>query len=189
MRTRRTATLVLLCLASLLVAACSSIGALTAWLNDEVAFTPTQLQHSLDKRFPRTFDKLGGLVSVTMANPRLSIPPGESRLRLDFDLGMGALGGEGATNGRLSLASGLRYDPSTQGLHLTDPELLTFDLPGSGSLLKGGARGIVNSLLTEYARTEPVYRLEPELLEKLPSGKRIDRVDIESGTVRVKLAK
>ena len=171
----------------LLVAACSTVGALSAWLNDEVALTPAQLQRSLDRRFPRTFDKLGGLVSVTMANPRLSIPPGDSRLRLEFDLGMGALGGEGATTGRLALASGLRYDAGTQGLHLDQPELLQFDLPGSGSLLKGGARGIVNSLLAEYARSEPVYVLDPDLLEKLPAGERIGSVGIERGVVLVRL--
>ena len=57
-----------------------SIGAMSAWLNDQVAFTPSQLQRSLDNRFPRTFDKLGGLVAVTLANPRLSIPPGDTRL-------------------------------------------------------------------------------------------------------------
>jgi hypothetical protein len=170
-----------------LLAACSTMGALSAWLNDQVAFTPTQLQHSLDKRFPRTFDKLGGLVEVTLANPRLSIPPGDTRLRLEFDVGMGALGGEGAPTGRLALASGLRYDPSTQGLHLVDPELQQFDLPGSGTLLKGGARGVVNSLLAEYARTEPVYRLDPDLLSKLPAGKRIGNVGIEQGVVVVHL--
>lgn len=169
------------------IAACSTVGALSAWLNDQVAFTPLQLQRSLDRRFPRTFDKLGGLVVVTMANPRLSIPPGDSRLRLEFDLGMGALGGEGATTGRLALASGLRYDPGTQGLHLDQPELLQFDLPGSGSLLKGGARGIVNSLLVEYARSEPVYTLEPDLLDRLPAGKRIGSVGIERGVVVVRL--
>lgn len=170
-----------------MLAACASLGAVSAWLNGEVAYTPAQLQRSLDRRFPRTFDKLGGLVSVTMANPRLSIPPGESRLRLEFDLGLGALGGEGATTGHLALASGLRYDAGTQGLHLEDPELLQFDLPGSGSLLKGGARGVVNSLLAEYARSEPVYRLEPDLLDKLPAGRRIERVAIERGAAVVHL--
>lgn len=169
------------------IAACSTLGVVSAWLNDQVAFTPSQLQRSLDRRFPRTFDKLGGLVSVTMANPRLSIPPGDARLRLEFDLGLGALGSEGATTGRLTLASGLRYDTSTQGLHLDNPELLQFDLPGAGSLLKGSARGIVNSLLAEYARSEPVYDLEPDLLDKLPAGKRIDTVGIERGVVVVRL--
>lgn len=172
---------------ALLVAACSTIGAVSAWLNDEVAFTPSQLQHSLDKRFPRTFDKLGGLVAVTLANPRISIPPGDTRLRLEFDVGMGALGSEGAPTGHLALASGLRYDPSTQGLHLVDPDLQQFDLPGSGTLLKGGARGVVNSLLAEYARSEPVYRLDPDLLDKLPSGKHIGTVGIDKGVVVVHL--
>lgn len=184
---RRAVRTCLLSIAMALLAACSSIGAISAWLNDEVAFTPSQLQHSLDKRFPRTFDKLGGLVSVTLAHPRLSIPPGDSRLRLEFDMGIGALGGEGAPTGHLALASGLRYDAGTQGLHLDDPELLQFDLPGSGSLFKGGARGIVNSLLAEYARSEPVYRLDPDLLDKLPADARIGTVDIARGVVVVRL--
>lgn len=187
----RVARILVPAILALLVAAgstaCSTIGAVSAWLNDQVSFTPSQLQHSLDRRFPRSFDKLGGLVSVTLANPRLSIPPGDTRLRLEFDMGLGALGSEGAPTGHLALASGLRYDPSTQGLHLVDPDLLQFDLPGSGSLLKGGARGIVNSLLAEYARSEPVYRLDPDLLDKLPSGKRIGTVDIERGVVVVHL--
>lgn len=171
------------------LAACSTLGAVSAWLNDEVAFTAPQLQRSLDKRFPRTFDKLGGLVTVTLTHPRLSIPPGDSRLRLEFDMGLGALGGEGAPTGHLALASGLRYDDTTQGLHLDAPELLQFDLPGSGTLLKGGARGVVNSLLAEYARTEPVYRLDPDLLSKLPSGKRVGAVAIEHQVVVVHLAR
>jgi len=184
---RHAATACLVAVFALLVAACSTIGAVSAWLNDEVAFTPSQLQHSLDKRFPRTFDKLGGVVAVTLTNPRLTIPPGDTRLRLEFDVGMGALGSEGAPTGHLALASGLRYDPSTQGLHLVDPDLQQFDLPGSNGLLKGGARGIVNSLLAEYARSEPVYTLDPDLLDKLPAGKRIGTVGIDKGVVVVHL--
>jgi len=170
-----------------LLAGCSTIGAMSAWLNDQVAFTSPQLQRYVDRRFPRSFDKLGGLVSVTLANPRLTIPPGDSRVRLEFDVGLGALGGEGATTGHLALASGLRYEPATQGLHLDAPELLQFDVPGSGELLRGGSRAIVNSLLAEYARSEPVYRLDDDLLAKLPAGKRIGTVGIERGIVVVHL--
>ena len=173
-----------------LIAACSTLGAVSAWFNNQVGFTAPQLQRYVDRRFPRTFDKLGGLVSITLTNPRLSIPSGDSRLHLSFDMGIGGLGGlagSGAPTGHLALASGLRYDGGTQGLHLDNPELLQFDLPGAGSLLKGGARGIVNSLLPEYARGEPVYQLEPGLLNKLPAGKRIDRVAIDNGLVHVQL--
>ena len=117
--------------------------------------------------------------AVTLDNPRLSIPSGDNRLRLEFDLGIGALGSRGDTSGHVALSSGLRYDARTQGLHLDAPELLQFDIPGSGALLEGSARGIFNSLLAELARNEPVYRLEPDLLSKLPAGKRIGDVGIE----------
>jgi len=171
----------------LAASACTSLGVVSAWLNDQVAFTTPQLQRQLDTRFPRTFDRLGGLVSVTLDNPRLTIPQGDRRLRLDFDLGIGGVADD--RPGRLALVSGLRYDPSTRGLHLDDPELLQFDLSGSNALLKGGARGIVNSLLAEYARNEPVYRLDDDLLSKLPSGKRVGDVDVGDGRVVVHLAR
>lgn len=170
-----------------LLAACSTLGAVSAWLNDQVSFTPPQLQRHLDRRFPRSFDRLGGLVSVTLANPRVSIPAGGDRLRLDFDVGFGALGSRGEPSGRLSLESSLRYDPRTHGLHLDAPELLQFDLPGQGALLQGGARGIVNGLLAEIARQEPVYVLDDSLLSKLPAGRRIGDVDIGRGVVVVHL--
>lgn len=176
-----------LALLALLLSACASLAVVSAWLNDQVAFTAPQLQRALDNRYPRSFDKLGGLVAVTLANPRLSIPPGETRLRLDFDLGIGTLGARGAPTGRLSLASGLRYDPGTRGLHLDNPELLHFNLPDSGSLLRDGSRGLVNNLLAEVARSEPVYRLDDGLLARLPAGKRIDRVAIERGLAVVHL--
>ncbi|MDQ3230068.1 MAG: DUF1439 domain-containing protein [Pseudomonadota bacterium] len=175
---------------ALLITACSTLGVVSTWLNNQVAFTSPQLQRYIDRRFPRTFDKLGGLVSITLTNPRLSIPSGDSRLHLSFDLGidgLGGLAGSGEPVGHLALASGLRYDGGTQGLHLDNPELLQFDLPGTGSLLKGGARGIVNSLLAEYARSEPVYQLDPDLMNKLPAGRRIDRVAIDNGLVHVHL--
>lgn len=188
MRLTRPATSVLLLSTLLtLIAGCATMGAVSAWLNDRVAFAPPQLQRYLDHRFPRSFDKLGGLVTVTLDNPRLTIPAGDSRLRLDFDVGLGALGSQDATTGRFALASGLRYEPATQGLHLDNPELLQFELPGSGELMRGGSRAIVNSLLAEFARSEPVYRLDDDLLSKLPAGKRIGNVDIERSAIVVHL--
>lgn len=178
---------VVVAMVAILVAACSTLGVVSAWLNDQVAFSAPQLQRSLDNRFPRTCDKLGGLVSIALADPRLSITAGVRRLRLDFDLAAGALGGFGEPTGHLSLASGLRYDPWTQGLHLDGPELLQLDLPNAGSLLQGGSRSVVNSLLAEYARSEPVYRLDDDLLAKLPAGKRIGNIGIERGVVVVRL--
>lgn len=185
---RRPLTLLPVLVLLLAATACTSLGVMSAWLNDQVAFTAPQLQRQLDTRFPRTFDKLGGLVSVTLDQPRLTMPRGERRLRLDFDIGVDGVGAD-SRPGHLALVSGLRYDPATRGLHLQDPELLQFDLPGSNALLQGGARGVVNRLLAEYARSEPIYRLDDDLLSKLPAGKRVGDVDVTDGRVVVHLAR
>ena len=183
----RTLPLAFTLLASLALAGCETLNTVSAWLGNEVSFTAPQLQRQLDTSFPREFDKLGGLVSATLSHPRLSIPQGDSRLRLDFDIAVNALGAKNVTSGRFALASGLRYNPATQGLHLENPELLSIDVPNSGSLLKGGTRGLLNAVLVEYANEQPVYRLDSDLLRKLPTGKRIASTQIENGLVVVNL--
>ena len=184
----RTLPVALVLFASVLLAGCATLDAVSGWLGNRVAFSTPQLQRHLDNSFPREFDKLGGLVSATLSHPRLSIPTGDSRLRLDFDIKVDALGARDVASGRFALASGLRYDPATQGLHLQDPEILSIDVPNAGSLLKGGTRELLNAVLVEYAREEPVYRLDGDLLRKLPPGKRIGSTTIEDGRVVVHLA-
>ena len=104
--------------------ACSTAGALL--FRDTISFSQPQLQERLVKRFPRDYSKLGGLVTLTLMNPRLSIPAGERRLRVDFDVGVGALGHASRTpEGSFTLTSALRYDPATRGLHLFEPRMGT----------------------------------------------------------------
>ena len=119
----------------------------------------------------------------------LTIPADDNRLRLDFDISVSALGAKDITSGSFALVSGLRYNPTTQGLHLKDPELLDINLPNAGSLLSGGTRTLLNNVLVEYANEQPVYRLDGDLLRKLPAGKHIVSTDIENGLVVVRLEK
>ena len=169
---------------AMLVAACSSLGGL---LGNEVSFTPSQLQANLDKRFPRDYDKLGGLVTLSVLNPRLSIPQGSNRLRLDFDVGFGALGSDSRTpSGHIAVASGLRYDAATRGLHLDQPTLESAEVPSLGGTLGGTGRELVNHWLQDYARDEPVYRFDDSLLERL-GARRIGSTTIENGLVTVHL--
>jgi len=174
-------------LATLLVAGCSTLNAVSALLGNEVTFTQPQLQQSLNRNFPKHYDKLGGLVSVTLLNPRLSIPQGSNRLRLDFDLGLGALGSDSSRpTGRFALTSALRFDPSTRGLHLLDPNIESVDVPALGGAMTSSARGLLNSWLVDYARDEPVYRFDNNLLDRL-GARRIGSTDIDNGMVVVRL--
>ena len=187
-RTRRQFfTLALAAGATLALAGCSTLNAVTGLLGNQINFTQPQLQRYLNQSFPREFDKLGGLVSATLTNPRLSIPTGDDRLRLDFDIGVSALGARDVSRGHFALASRLRYDPATRGLHLDNPEILSVDVPGSGSLMSGGTRQLVNTVLAEYARSEPVYRIDSDILQRLPASKRIAGTQIENGRVVIHL--
>ena len=180
-------TILLVLLASLLAAGCSTLNAVGALLGNQVTFSQPQLQQALARNFPKRYDKLGGLVSVTLLNPRLSIPHGSSRLRLDFDLGVGALGSDSSQpTGRFALTSALRFDPGTRGLHLQDPSVESVDVPSLGGMMNSSARGLLNSWLVDYARDEPVYRFDNNLLDRL-GARRIGSTQIDNGMVVVNL--
>ncbi|MEG3158460.1 DUF1439 domain-containing protein [Lysobacter zhanggongensis] len=169
-----------------LLAGCSTLNTLGALLGSQVTFTQPQLQHALDGNFPKQYERLGGLVSLRLTNPTLSIPYDSSRLRLDFDVGLSAMGSSVGTTGHFALSSGLRFDPQTRGLHLQDPVLESVDVPALGGVMSGTSRELLNTWLADYARDEPVYRLESTLLDRI-SARRIDSTVIDRGVVVVNL--
>ncbi|MBW3549994.1 MAG: DUF1439 domain-containing protein [Proteobacteria bacterium] len=179
--------LALLLLAGSLLAACSTLNAVGALLGNQVSFTQPQLQQSLNRNFPRQYDRLGGLVSLTLMNPRLSIPTGSNRLRLDFDVGLGALGSDSTQpRGRFALTSALRFDPATRGLHLQEPMIEHVDVAALGGVMNTTSRQLLNSWLADYAREEPVYRLDNSLLDRI-GARRIGSTEIRNGLVVVNL--
>ncbi len=181
----RCARPVLALLLGLLLAACSSLGA-SALLGRDVRFTAPQLQAQLDRKFPRDYRKLGGLVTLSVLHPQLALPGG-GRLQLDFDL---ALGGPGAApraaSGHFRVESGLRYDPARRALFLEDPRIVAVDVPALGGLLDDGARALLNGWLLEYARDEPVYRLDDSLASRI-AARRIERVDLDPGVIVLRM--
>lgn len=166
---------------------CSTLGAVGALLGDRLDFTQPELQRALERNFPKHYERYGGLVSMTLLNPRLSIPAGSNRLRLDFDVGVGALGSDSSRpNGRFALTSALRWDPATRGLHLDSPSLEHVEVPSLGGVMNATARGLLNSWLEDYARNEPVYRFDNTLLDRL-GARRVGRTEIDQGKVIVHL--
>lgn len=172
---------------ALLLSACSSLGT-AALFGDEVAFTAPQLQAQLDRRFPRDYDKLDGLVKLRVAKPRLDLAAGDGRLRLEFDVGVGALGRDATPSGHMAIASGLRFDPQTRSLHLDQPTLENADFPGFGGTLDATGRELANRWLDDYARNEPVYEFDHTLLERI-GARRIDSTTIENGRIVLHLGR
>lgn len=184
---RKHVAVAMLLLASLVIAGCSTLNAVGAMLGSQVTFTQPQLQQALTRNFPKQYDRLGGLVTLSLMNPRLSIPYGDNRLRLDFDVGFGTLGRDSSDpTGHFALTSALRFDPTTRGLHLQNPTLELVDVPALGGAMNTTSRELINSWLEDYAREEPVYRFDNSLLDRI-GARRISSTQIESGVVVVNL--
>jgi hypothetical protein len=188
---RKTLRTLLAALFGIALAACSTLGS-QALFGDSVAFTAPELQHQLDRRFPRDYDELGGLLQLRVLNPRVSIPPGDDRLRLDFDIAL-ALPGQGDSDqdgdrpaGHIAVSSGLRWNTQTRGLHLDAPALESADVPQLGGAMNATGRDLVDRWLQDYARREPVYQFEAGLLQQIAS-RRIDATTITNGQVVVHL--
>lgn len=186
--TRKTMTcksrpaLLLVLLASLLLGACATVGAL---LSNQVTFTQWQLQQQLDRRFPRDYTQLGGLLNVSVLNPRLSIPAGSNRLQLAFDVGVGGQR-SASPAGQFIVSSGLRYDADKRGLMLDAPSLDQVNVAGLGAGGQQTTRELVNLWLADYARNEPVYEFDNSLLQSLAS-RRIGQTSIGNGVVTLHL--
>lgn len=141
------------------------------------------VQGYLDDSFPRSQSALGGLLSLTVSQPKLALPAG-SRLQLGFDLGVATAGGSAVPVGNVMLSSALRYDTSTRGFHLEQPTIEDFRGATAGAELDGSTRALLNSFLADYARREPIYRIDPSMAALL-GALQVESVGIENGRIAV----
>lgn len=140
------------------------------------------VQQYLDGSFPRTQKALGGLLALTVSQPHLTLPQG-SRLDLGFDLAMAA-GGSSMPVGNVQISSGLRYNPQTQGFHLDQPTVDNFRPAMAGGEIDASTRSLLNSWLADYARREPIYKIDPAIA-KVMGVLQVQSVGIENGRIAV----
>ena len=69
---------------------------------------------------------------------------------------------------------------------MDQPQIVSVDVPALGGVMNDSARSMLNSWLLDYAREEPVYRLDDTTLGRMAS-RRIQRVDIDPGTITLRL--
>lgn len=166
---------------------CAALDTAQALIGNQVAFSATQLQTYLDRQYPRDYAQLGGLATLRVMSPRVAIPKADTRLHLDFDVGIDGFGLDGdRPAGHFAVTSGLRYDARTSALYLDEPELESAELPVLGNRMNATGRELINGWLRDYARSEPVYRVDPELKAKL-GERRIAGTLVQDGRVVIKL--
>lgn len=154
---------------------------------DGFAVGASQLQAAAVSQFPRTESLLGGLAELTFRQPAVAIPVPGNRIQLDLDYALESSLQQSHEQGRLRVLSGLRYDPAGRGLHLSNPEVVSVRGKSGDERVDEQTRGLINALLQDYAKDEPLYRLDAETAAQIPGTLTADAIRIENGQVHLKL--
>ncbi|PPU75781.1 DUF1439 domain-containing protein [Xanthomonas sp. NCPPB 1638] len=175
-------------LAGPLLALALALPGATAWAapqiqGHQISVQASDVQQYLGGRFPQTHDALGGLIAMTVSNPALSLPPGD-RLMMAFDLSVATAGAAPAPVGHVTLTSALRYDTAKQGFYLDQPSIDDFRPANAGARLDHSTRQLLNAWLADYARKEPIYRIDPSIAA-LMGEVQVQSVAIQNGRVAV----
>jgi len=149
----------------------------------QVSVEAGDVQQYLAGTFPQTHDALGGLLELTVSHPQLALPPG-NRLDLGFDLAMATAGGTPMQVGNVGLSSALRYDTARQGFFLDQPTVDRFTPAQAGGKLDARTRELLNVWLADYARREPIYKLDPAIAS-LMGALQVESAAVENGRLVV----
>ena len=153
--------------------------------SNEITVAAPQVQQYLDSAFPREYEALGGLFTLTARDPKLTIPASGERLLMAFSASAASAGGSDTPVGRIEMSSGLRYDPQDYALYLDQPTVDDVRPASPGQRVDEQTRVLLNLWLADYARKEPLYKIDPALLANFGSV-RVESARIENGHIVVR---
>ena len=168
---------------TLLLASASARAADTQ--DNELSVDAARIQHYLAGEFPREYEALGGLFTLTARDPELTIPGTGQRLQMAFTASASSAGGDDTPVGRIHMSSGLRYDPRDSALYLDQPSLDEMQPAAPGQRIDEQTRMLLNLWLSDYARKEPLYKLGPALVATL-GGVQVESTRIDNGRIVVR---
>ena len=153
--------------------------------SNELSVATPQVQQYLDGAFPREYEALGGLFTLTARDPKLTIPASGERLLMAFSASASSAGGSDTPVGRIEMSSGLRYDPQDNALYLDQPTVDDVQPASPGQRVDEQTRVLLNLWLADYTRKEPLYKLDPALVANL-GGVKVESTRIENGHIVVR---
>lgn len=152
----------------------------------EVSVAAEEVQQYLQAAFPQDYEALGGLFTLTARDPQLTIPDAGQRLRMAFSADASSPGRASSPVARITMSSGLRYDPAAYAVYLDQPALDDVQPATPGQRVDEQTRMLLSLWLADYAKDEPLYRLEPAMVSMLGSLN-VESTRIENGRIVIRL--
>ena len=157
--------------------------ALAGFLDREIAFSEAQIQNALAKSGTQARN-YGGLMTVALAEaPHIVLGTPESRVGISARVNIALLGNP-AVPVDVTGNAGIRYDDNAKAFFLENPVIDTVESMALPRESEASARRVVNSLITTYFRSKPVYTLrENGNAQELAARWLLRSVRIEPGKV------
>lgn len=162
---------VLLLLAALVLAACSSLGGLAG--PRTVSISTAQMQAALAKRFPLD-GAASNLLGFKLQSPRLYMLPEQNRigaeLRISLQPSFSLDNSSAALVGVINLDSALRFEKNDATVRLVNPRINTLSFGNAGSSNTGERQRLLQrvgqELLAKALHDQPLYVVQADDLRR-----------------------
>ena len=157
--------------------------AIAGLLDREIVFTEAEIQNALSKSGSQERN-YGGLMSIALAEaPHIILGTPEGRVGIAARVNITLLGNP-AVPVNVTGSAGIRYDDNAKAFFLENPLAQTVESQALPKESEPAARRMVNSLITTYFRSKPVYVLrENGNSQELTARWLLRSVRIEPGKV------
>jgi hypothetical protein len=175
--TRKTASLLFAAIAAF------ALNCSAALLDREVAFSETEVQAALTKSKPQARN-FGGLMTVALSEaPKITLGSPEGKVGISARIDVTLLGNP-AVPVNFTGTAGIRYDDNAKAFFLENPVANSVESQAIPREAEPAARQAVNSMITNYFRSKPVYVLHADgSLQEIAARWLLRSVRIEPGKV------
>ena len=159
-------------LAPLLLAGCSSL----LFRSGEFRITADALTQKMGRRFP-VEKSFGGLLDVTLAQPRVELNAEENRLSTSFEVSVKPLSGK-AFSGSLKISGRPEYLAESRSLFLREARVDRLRMDNMPGALSAGLAKAASGIAKEVLEDKPLYVFKPEEFTRFGVHREPDRIEV-----------
>lgn len=154
----------------------------------QIDISQAQLQDVVSRRFPYAARWLDA-IDISATAPRLRLEPGANSIAADIDVAATDRIFGSAYRGALSIASGLRFDPSDNTFRFVAVKVNRFGIEGLPAAYGPETARLGALLAQQLLENYPVYTLPPQQVQLLKdTGLRVSAMRITEAGLSITLA-
>jgi hypothetical protein len=142
-----------------------------------------KLANALQKKFPIHYEDVGGLVSIMIDSPRLTLVPEQNRVSIKGRYTANATLFE--IKGDFVFSSKLTFNKEKQAIFLNEARFDSFD--PSGGFFEQKLRSALNHQVSQFVSNNPIYTFKPDELAVMGIKVDVEAIDVTTDGILLKL--